>query len=146
MKNKALAALESLIGEYDSIMYNAWFLESMDTEVKGSAVIERLHDAFIVVRSTDVDKKPNDIWIIGYSDPQEKYEMFYYDQRGVARIFDVIFDGKKLVALREDKDFYQRLTIEITNDGLYFVPEASEDKGKTWRKDFDMVYERVKGL
>jgi hypothetical protein len=35
MKNKALAALEPLIGEWECTMYNCWFLESMDTEVKG---------------------------------------------------------------------------------------------------------------
>jgi hypothetical protein len=142
MKNKALAALEPLIGEWKYTMYNAWFLESMDTKVEGFTTIERLHDSFIVVRSTDADKKPSDIWVIGYSDPQQKYEMFYYDQRGVSRIFNMTFDGKKIVFLREDKDFYQRITLEITADGLHSVAEASEDKGKTWRKDLEMSHVR----
>lgn len=140
MKNKALAALEPLIGEYEYTMYNAWFLESMDTQVKGFTTIERLHDSFLVIRSTNADQKPDDVWVIGYSDPQEKYEMFYYDQRGVARIFNMTFDGKKLTFLREDKDFYQRMTIEITADGLHSVAEASEDQGKTWRKDLEMAH------
>lgn len=145
MQNKALAALEPLIGEWEYTMYNAWFLESMDTEVKGFTTIERLHDSFIVVRSTDADKKPGDVWVIGYSDPQEKYQMFYYDQRGVSRIFDTTFEGKKLVFNREDKDFYQRMTLTITADGLHAVAEASDDQGKTWRKDLEMKYVKARG-
>lgn len=146
MKNKALAALEPLIGEWEYTMYNAWFLESMDTEVKGFTTIERLQDSLVVVRSTDADKKPSDVWVIGYSDPQEKYEMFYYDQRGVARIFNVDFDGKKMVFWREDKDFYQRMTLEIKADSLHTVAEASDDQGKTWRKDLEMSHVKVKAI
>jgi hypothetical protein len=144
MKNKALAALEPLIGKWEYTMYNAWFLPSMDTKVKGFTTIERLEDSFVVVRSTDADKKPSDIWVIGYSDPQEKYMMFYYDQRGVSRIFNTTFDGNQLVFWREDKDMYQRITLEIKADGLHSVAEASEDKGKTWRKDLEMAHKRLK--
>ena len=144
MKNKALAALEPFIGEWEYTMYNAWFLESMDAEVKGFTTIERLHEAFVVIRDTDADQKPGGIMVIVYSDPQEKYEMFYYDQRGVARIFDTTFDGKKLVFSREDKDMHQRMTLEITTDGLHSVAEASDDQGKTWRKDLEMAYVKVK--
>lgn len=140
MKNKALAALEPLIGEWEYTMYNCWFLESMDTKLKGFTTIERLQDSFVVIRSSDADKKPSDVWVIGYSDPQQKYQMFYHDQRGVARIFDMTFDGKKLAFLREDDDFYQRMSIEITEDGLHSIAEASEDKGETWRKDLEMDF------
>lgn len=143
MKNKALAALEPLIGKWEYTMHNCWFLESMDTKVKGFTTIERLHDAFIMIRNSNADKKPDDIWVIGYSDSQEKYQSFYYDQRGVARIFDLTFDDKKMVFRREDEDFYQRVTLEIKTDGLHSVAEASEDQGKTWRKDLEMTYVKV---
>src|SRR5690606_22395516 len=106
MRNEALKALDPLLGKYEYTMYNAWFLEGMDTKVKGYATIERLQDSFVVIRDSDANRKPGSIWVIGYSDPQEKYQMFYYDQRGVARIFEMTFDGEKLVFLREDKDFY----------------------------------------
>jgi hypothetical protein len=144
MENKALAALEPLIGEWEYTMYNCWFLESMDTKVKGLTTIERLHGAFVMVRSTDADQKPSDVWVIGYSDPQERYVMFYYDQRGVARIFDGAFEGKRLTFLREDKDFYQKIILTIQPDGLHSIAEASDDKGKTWRKDLEMKHTKVK--
>lgn len=70
MKNKSLTALEPLIAKWEYTMYNDWFLESMDTKVKGFTTIERLHDSFVIIRSSNVDKKPEDIWIIGYSDSQ----------------------------------------------------------------------------
>lgn len=124
-------------------MYNCWFLDSLDTKVKGFTTIERLHESFIVFRGSDADQKPDDVWIIGYSDPQEKYQMFYYDQRGVARIFDATFDGTTFVFSREDTDFYQRMTLTITSEGLHSVAEASEDKGQTWRKDLEMSYLKI---
>lgn len=96
-----------------------------------------------MVRDTDADKKPGGIWVIGYSDPQQKYQMFYYDQRGVARIFNATFDDKKFVFSREDEDFYQRMTLEMTAEGLHSVAEASDDKGETWRKDLEMSYVRT---
>jgi len=144
MRNKALAALEPLIGDWEYTMYNCWFLESMDATVKGTATIERLHNAFVVLNETGADQKPGGTWVIGYSDPQEKYQMFYADPRGVARIFDTTFDGKQMVFNREDTDMYQRMTLTITSDGLHFVAEASDDEGKTWRKDLEMSYVKIK--
>jgi hypothetical protein len=143
MNNAGLKALEPLIGEWEFTLYNAWFLESMDTKLQGFTTIERLQDSLVVVRSSDADRKPSDIWVIGHSDPQQKYQLFYYDQRGVARIFELTFDGKQLKFWREDKDFFQRVTIDVEADRLHAVAEASDDQGQTWRKDFDMAYARV---
>jgi hypothetical protein len=106
MKNKALSALESLIGEWEYTMYNCWFLKSMDTEVKGFTTIERLHDAFVVLRSSDADKKPADIWVIGYSDPQEKYQMFYYS------VALLVFSMSTLMARKWS--FGERIRISIS--------------------------------
>lgn len=143
MMNAALSALEPLIGEWDYVMYNCWFLESLDATIDGHTTIERLHDSFVVIRSTDADRKPGDVWVIGYSDPQQKYQMLYHDQRGVARIFNGFFDGQKMIFQREDNDMHQRVTLEITTDGLHSAAEASEDQGRTWRTDLEMAYVKV---
>lgn len=143
MRNEKLAALEPLIGKWEYTMFNCLFLESMDTKVKGFTTIEWLYDTFLVIQTTDADKKPNDIWVIVYSDPQQKYQMFYHDQRGVARIFNMTFDDKTIIFLREDEDFYQRITLEIEEEKLHSIAEASEDKGKTWRKDLEMSFVKI---
>ena len=45
--------------------------------------------------------------------------------------------------LREDPDFYQRFTGEFQGDDrIHGAWEASEDEGRTWRKDFDLIFER----
>lgn len=143
MQNKALATLEPFIGEWEYTMYNCWFLESMDAKVKGFATIEWLHDTFLVIRNSDSDRKPADLWVIGYSDARQKYQLFYHDQRGVARIFNLDFDGKKMAFWREDRDFHQRVSLQITDEGLHALAEASEDEGTTWRKDLEMAYRRL---
>ncbi|MDT3695392.1 MAG: hypothetical protein ROY99_03300 [Ignavibacterium sp.] len=143
MKNKKFTALEPLIGQWEYTMYNCWFLESMDTKIKGSTTIEWLYDTFLTIRTIKADKKPSDIWVIGYSDAQQKYQMFYHDQRGVARIFNMTFDGKTIIFLREDEDFYQRITIKIETSRLHSIAEASKDKGKTWRKDLEMSLVKI---
>ena len=140
MKNKGLGALKPLIGEWEYTIYNAWFLDSMDTKIVGKTIIERIYDSFVVVRGEQLDAKPDDIWVIGYSDAREEYELFYYDQRGVSRIFDMKFDGKLWTFSREDTDFYQRFTANVTPNKIQAFTEASDDKGKTWRKDFDITY------
>ena len=61
----------------------------------------------------------------------------------VSRIFNLSFDGRNFVFRRDDKDFYQRMTLEIRTDGLHSVAEASEDKGKTWRKDLEIAYAKI---
>ena len=142
MKNKGLNALQPLIGEWEFTLNNAWFLESLGTKVVGKTVIERIYDSFVVVRN-EVDAKPDDVWVIGYSDAQDAYQLFYYDQRGVSRIFGMTFDGKRWSFFREDKDFYQRFTAHITAKRIEAAAEASDDKGKTWRKDFNMTYIRI---
>jgi hypothetical protein len=43
---------------------------------------------------------------------------------------------------REDPDFHQRLISTVESDRITSQVEASEDAGKTWRKDFDLIWER----
>jgi hypothetical protein len=42
MKNPALTALDDLIGDWTLTMTGAWFLDSLETEVPGSATFEWL--------------------------------------------------------------------------------------------------------
>lgn len=42
-----------------------------------------------------------------------------------------------------DPDFHQRLVGRVTPDRIDARFEASEDAGATWRKDFDLIFERA---
>lgn len=52
-----------------------------------------------------------------------------------------IFVGGWTMA-RADPDLHQRLVARVEGDRMVGKAEASEDQGATWRKDFDLVFER----
>ncbi|MEO7269209.1 MAG: hypothetical protein ABIW49_08400 [Knoellia sp.] len=40
MRNEAMQQMDVLVGEWDTTLTNAWFLEPTDQEVPGSATVE----------------------------------------------------------------------------------------------------------
>jgi len=132
--------LEGLVGEWDLTMTHAWFLDSLDTEIHGWATFEWFADAFVVMRSGFDD---GSTWasVFGRSDARDTYVAFYYDDRGVYRIFDMMFADGVWTLLREDPDFHQRIVMRIQPDRIDMRADASEDAGQTWRKDLDYIFE-----
>jgi hypothetical protein len=53
------------------------------------------------------------------------------------------FGNGEWALLREDPDFHQRFVATVTDDRMLGRWEASEDAGATWRKDFDLIFERT---
>ena len=92
--NDAMRRLDGLVGEWDVTMTHAWFLDSLDTEIKGSATFEWLADAFLVMRSTWADGSTQE-FVFGRSDARDEYVAFSHDDRGVYRVFGMTFsDGE----------------------------------------------------
>ena len=142
MRNPTLQTLEGLTGDWKMTMTGAWFLESLETEHDGSATIGWLGDAFIEVRATFGMDTGDWHWVIGYSDPREQLVLLYHDERGVSRVFDMAFTDGEWTLVREDPDFHQRFIATVDADRIVGRWEASEDFGTTWRKDFDLIFER----
>ena len=44
---------------------------------------------------------------------------------------------------REDEDMFQRFVADLSSDRIAGRWEASDDRGATWRKDYDLVFDRV---
>lgn len=143
MRNEALDRLSGLIGSWDLTMSNAFFLDSLDQKAKGGATFEWLDDALVVFRWQMHDVPGPVVSVIGHSDPQDRYELLYHDDRGVTRIFDMEFTGDRWTLLRRDPDFHQRFTAEVSEATISGAWEASEDEGRTWRRDFDLLFERI---
>ena len=114
--NDAMRRLDGLVGEWDVTMTHAWFLDSLDTEINGSATFEWLADAFLVA--------------------------FSHDDRGVYRVFGMTFADGEWTLLREDPDFHQRVVMRAAPDRIDLRADASDDAGQTWRKDLDYIFER----
>jgi hypothetical protein len=147
MRSEAMAKLDVLVGSWRATMRNAWFLEPADQEVPGTATVEWLGDAFVVFRWTmtgDVGGATSEMVLaLGRSDPQDAYTALYKDERGVCRVFAMTFDGARWQLVREDTDMFQRFVADIEPDRIAGRWEASDDQGSTWRKDFDLVFERA---
>jgi hypothetical protein len=81
--------------------------------------------------------------VIGRSDAREQFVLLYHDERGVLRVFDMTFAEGQWTLTREDPDFHQRFIATVENDRVIGRWEASEDAGTTWRKDFDLTFDRL---
>lgn len=147
MRSEAMERLDVLVGSWRTTMRNAWFLEPVGREVAGSATGEWLGDAFVVFRSTmqgDVGPATSEmVLVLGRSDARDAYAALYHDERGVCRVFAMTFDGSQWTLSREDPDMFQRFIAEVGPDRIAGRWEASDDQGSTWRKDFDLVFERA---
>ena len=141
MRNPALAELDALMGDWVLTMSGAWFLDSPDIEVPGQATFEWVGDAFVAMRS-ELGGDPAWDLVIGHSDANEAYTVLYHDERGVGRVFAMTFSPTEWTLARQDPDFHQRFVGERQGDRIVGHWDASEDGGRSWRKDFDLVFER----
>jgi hypothetical protein len=142
MRNEALDQLDGLTGEWKMTMTGAWFLDSLDIRHEGSATIGWLGDAFLEVKASFGMDQGDWHWVIGRSDPREQLVLLYHDERGVSRVFDMTFADGQWTLVRNDPDFHQRFIASVEAHRIVGRWEASEDFGKTWRKDFDLIFER----
>ncbi|TDD15202.1 hypothetical protein [Nonomuraea diastatica] len=145
MRNTELEKLDGLVGEWTTTLSDAWFLEPAGTEVPGTTTVERLGESLLVVRSQFGGGTHHSEMglVIGRSDPNDAYVVLYQDDRGVCRQFAMTFDDGHWTLLREDPDMHQRFVADVEKDRIFGRWEASEDGGKTWRKDFGLTFDRV---
>lgn len=100
--------------------------------------------AFRWTMGGDVEPATNEmVLVLGRNDARSAYTALYKDERGVCRVFEMTFEESRWVLSREDPDMYQRYVGEVGPDRITGRWEASEDRGATWRKDFDLTFERT---
>jgi hypothetical protein len=97
-----------------------------------------------------VPEAPDGIALIGYDEGRSTLVQHYFDQRGVARVYDMSFDDGvwKLERTKEDFspfEFAQRFTGKFREHGRRIdgTWEIARDK-RIWEKDFDLNYIRMK--
>lgn len=142
MRNPALEPLDALVGEWDLTLTDAWFLESRDVRQHGRATVRWLGDAFVEL---EAEMEGQQVWhfVLGRSDATDQLVALYHDPRPTSRLFRMTFAGGDWTLHREDPDFHQRFVATVAADRIQGRWDASEDDGATWRKDFDLVFERV---
>src|SRR5215204_2389759 len=106
--NDAMRRLEWMEGDWDVTMTHAWFLDSLDTQIRGTATVDWFADAFLLLRSTFEGRDASDggsAWALalGRSDARDAFVALSYDDRGVYRVFDMTFADAEWTLLREDQ-------------------------------------------
>lgn len=143
--NPALKEIGLLAGEWEMELSNSTFLPSPSDTLKGNATIEWVEGgAFLELRQGGKrPAAPDAIWLIGRDESSGKYEVLYFDARGVSRIYQMSFDGALWKMWRESPSFSQRYEGRLSEDGntISAYWEKSTD-GVNWEHDFDMKYKR----
>ena len=101
---------------------------------------------FLVQRwEVDLPEAPDGIAIIGLDPEKEGFLQHYFDSRGVARVYEMTFEGGVWTLERHGDDFSQRFAGTFSDDGnaIEGAWEISDD-GSTWEHDFDLTYTRVR--
>jgi len=141
-------SLEPFIGEWSLIMV----LPGQDpTEDIGARVtFEWMGDDFLLERwSVPIPEAPDGLAIIGFDQGQGTLLQHYFDDRGVARVYEMGWGNRTWTLTRTKEDFSplqfsQRFTGTFSADGHVIdgTWEISHDH-KTWEKDFDLIYRRI---
>jgi hypothetical protein len=134
---------EIFVGDWTVEITNQWWLDDPTTVTVGSAAGAWLGDSFVKFEA-EIDGTPAWYFVFGRNDARDEFVTLYHDERGVMRVFDLTLDGPTWTMSRADPDFHQRLSGRVEGDRIVGRTEASEDAGVTWRKDFDMVFQRLR--
>ena len=141
MRNPAVEALDVLVGRWRLTLSDAWFLDPADLPRHGTATARWLGEAFVELEA-DLGEGAGWHFVFGRSDANNQLVALYHDERPTSRVFRTTFAGGEWVMLREDPDFHQRYVATVTPDRITGHWDASDDGGVTWRKDFDLTFER----
>ncbi len=66
----------------------------------------------------------------------------YHDPRPAARVFEASYEGGAWVLHRADPDMHQRCVLRASGDRIEGRTDASDDGGRTRRKDVDLCSRR----
>ena len=120
-------------------------------DVGARVTFEWLGDkAFVLERWTvPIPEAPDGLAIIGWDEGRGTLLQHYFDERGVARVYEMSFDDGawRLERTKEDFspfDFSQRFMARLADDGrrIEGTWEIAHDH-RTWEKDFDLIYTRI---
>jgi hypothetical protein len=134
---------EVFVGNWTLTITNQWWLDDPTTVTSGTATCDWLGDSFIRLQA-EFDGEPTWDFVFGRSDARGEFVALYHDERGVQRVFDVTLEDGIWTMSRTDPDFHQRLLGRVEGDRMVGQTDMSEDQGKTWRKDFDLIFERTR--
>jgi hypothetical protein len=140
--NAALAPLERIVGTWKVTGSHPAL---PGRTLPGQVTVERIEGgAFLRMRSTMKDPEfPEGVAIFGTDGDDDSCTMLYFDDRGVARRYDVAFHADGFTWSRDSAKFAQRFRVTIADDGQTMESEGSMKKeGGAWEPDLRLSYVR----
>jgi hypothetical protein len=146
--SKRNEALAPLIGKWSIAMVTPG---EERPDVGARVTFEWMGDkAFVLQRWTvPVPEAPDGLAVIGWDDGRGTFLQHYFDERAVARVYEMRFENGDWTLERRKPDFSdfqfsQRFTGAFADggdriDGTWEIAHDHE----TWEKDFDLIYTRI---
>jgi hypothetical protein len=144
--------LEPLIGKWSmAVVMPGQEMAKEPADIGARVTFEWMGEkAFVLERwSVPIPEAPDGLAVLGWDEGRGTFLQHYFDERGVARIYEMSFEAGvwKMERTKPDFspfDFSQRFTGALSGDGsrIQGTWEIADDH-KTWRKDFDLIYSRV---
>jgi hypothetical protein len=141
--NPALALLTRTVGTW-AVTGSHPYLPGRT--LRGKVTFEPIEGgAFLRMHSKMEDPElPEGVAIFGTDGEDETCTMLYFDERGVARKYDVTFQADGYTWSRDSPKFAQRFRVTIAVDGRKMESEGSMKKdGGSWEPDLRLSYVRV---
>ena len=138
----SLKQFDILVGEWDTVGTHP----GLPSAVHGHSSFQWLMEGGLLQWHFDWDPGigvPSALSIIGHDDSVETCSMLYFDERGVARIYQMSLEGGVWKMWRDAPNFSQRTTGTFSEDSNTITchGELSRD-GSTWEPDLDVTYTR----
>jgi len=140
-RDAALDRLDALVG--------TWTTEAthpmLPGIIHGTATFEWLEGRrFLVWRSDNPPGTvPRALAVIGGGASPGVWPMHYFDERGVARVYQVSMDDGVWRMWRDHPGFSQRLAGLFDDGGRTLRVTTELDQGDGWKPDLEMTYRRA---
>ena len=87
---------------------------------------------------------PDATWVIGHDGDKPDYQVLYYDNRKVSRVYEMSFSDGTWKMWRNAPGFSQRFEGKFSEDGKVITAEwQNSSDGSTWEHDFDVTYTKA---
>ena len=141
--NPALAPLERAVGTWHVTGAHPALTGRV---LRGQVTFERIEGgAFLRMHSKMVDPEiPEGIALFGTDGDDDACTMLYFDERGVARKYDLAFHAGGFTWSRNSLEFAQRFRVTIADDARTMEGEGTMKKASApWEPDLRLSYVRA---
>jgi hypothetical protein len=141
----AIEDLEALVGQWELTVD----IPGAE-DVRGHVTFEMMGEVLLQRTSVPAPQAPDSCCVVVCQ--EGRLSQHYFDSRGVARLYEMAFDGRTwtLERGRQDftpLDFHQRFIGTLSEDGATITAEwRSSSDGRDWSRDFGLTYCRAAAL